>query len=513
LAVLNHLEEATMNCDTFLSQFDAYADGALSPSERALMEVHRARCAACQSAAEQARRLDALLRGELPQLAAATPAEQVMLRGRVGHELGLPGAWKGQRWPLRALRLIGAGAVLALALLLFAILLPGERQTVSAAEIVRRASNTVENHQGMSGVLHWEGEWREYYPGGDQITRTFEILFDFDDPGRYRFTQRNPDGRVIQEMVRDGVDRMWQLSRSVTSDGREATRVDEIVLSPQEMEELASWLVPSPFLDDLDRFTDVLGDVERVAEIEIAGRSAFVLRGQLFGFGQPGAGNRIDPVTSTVQLLIDADSYWVLGRIERLPGVGGAGGTVAGTVQRTRRFELLPLEQVPQDAFSFSPPPGAEVRTVNGIAGYYAPTPDAIGLDEAVQLTSFTLVLPSRLPGDLQPRPFFQYQGPGPAATFSIVYLGTLGRQAFLLEHQEALPLARATRMVQVGQKRAWLAPDPIDGRKFSLYLIDPQPDQGPDGRPWPGGIELQVWGMSVDEAVGMLASLQPYAD
>jgi hypothetical protein len=49
------------------------------------------------------------------------------------------------------------------------------------------------------------------------------------------------------------------------------------------------------------------------------------------------------------------------------------------------------------------------VRTVEGIAGYYAPTPDAIGLDEAAALTSFNLVLPLELPDDLHPRPSFLY--------------------------------------------------------------------------------------------------------
>jgi hypothetical protein len=276
--------------------------------------------------------------------------------------------------------------------------------------------------------------------------------------------------------------------------------------------------VPSPFLDDLDRFAEVLDNVELVSEIEVAGRPAYVLRGQIFGFGWPVQENRIDPVTSTVQLVVDAETYWLLDRAERVPMVGGEGAIAAGLTQRTRRFEILSPEQVPPDAFTFVPPPGAEVRTVEGIAGYYAPASDAIGLDEAATLTSFSLVLPSELPHDLQARPSFRYtcpggqcQGPGRAGMFSIIYLGQPGRQAFLLEYAQARLPGRAARLVAVGDKQGWLAPDPIDGRKFSLYLVEPEPDTGPDGRPWPRTVELQVWGLSLDEAVAMLASLEPY--
>lgn len=496
-----------MDCETFCLYIDAHADETLSPHERAAFEAHRAACAGCQAAAEQARRLGDLLRAELPKLAAATPAEQATLREGVLSQFDRP-----RRLRAWALRLAGAGAVLALALLAVLTLLPGDEQTVSAAEIVDRAWASVEGHQGMSGVLYWEAEWSTRFPSGERvITRTFEIYFDFDHPGRYRITQRDPDGRVFSDMVRDGADHMWQLSRTVLDDGRERVQVDEIILSPDEMKELASWYVPSPFLDDLDRFGEVLDNVELVGEIDVAGRSAYVLRGQLFGFGRPGQGSRIDPVTSTVQLVVDAETYWLLGRAERAPTAGDEVAVAAGFTQCTRRFEIFSPDQAPPDAFSFVAPPGAEVRTVQGIAGYYAPTPGAIGLDEAAALTSFSLVLPSELPDDLQPRPSFQYQGPGLAGAFGILYLGQAGRQAFLLEYEQARALGRAARLVEVGDKQGWLVTDPIDGRKFSLYLVEPQPAIGPDGRPWPQTIELQVWGLTLDEAVMMLASLEPY--
>jgi hypothetical protein len=509
-----------MDCESFVLQIDAYADQALSPPEREAFEVHRASCADCRAAVERAQRLDDLLRAELPALAATTPAEQAALRENVLRQLDAPGKRERVR-SLRLLRLAGTVAALVLALLLALTFLPGDEQTVSAAEVVDRAWAAVEGRQGLNGVLCWEAEWSQRLPFGEQITYTFEIMFDFDQPGRYRITHRDPAGRVYQEVVRDGVDHMWQLSRSAQGDGRERVKVDEIILSPDEMQELASWYVPSPFLDDLNRFTEILDSVELLGQVDVAGRPAYVLRGQLFGLGWPGQGARIDPVTSTVRLVVDAQTYWLLDRVEKAPplagegNVLGGGNVTVGYVQRTLRFEILAPDQVPPDAFDFAPPPGAEVRTVQGIAGYYAPSDDAIGLDEAASLTSFSLVLPSDLPDDLQPRPSFRHTGDGQgrelAGVFGIVYLGRPGRQAFLLEYEQALPLGRAARMVMVGEKQGWLVPDPIDGHKFSLHLIEPQPETAPDGRPWPRSIELQVWGLSLDEAVAMLASLEPY--
>jgi outer membrane lipoprotein-sorting protein len=517
-----------MNCDTFRLQIDAYADGALPPLERAVFEEHRANCADCHRSADQAQQLGSLLRAELPTLAAASPSEQVALREAVLEQLGFPSAERAAHlaWRIWLIRSLGTGLALLVALVAALILLPDSELNFSAAEIVDHARATAEEHKGMSGVLYWEAEWSQRFPSREEITRTFEIWFDFDSRGRYHLTQRDPDGRVFSEMVRDGKDHMWQLSRSVSAGGSEQIQVDEIILSPAEMQGLSSWYVPSPFLDDLGRFTDVPSSVERVADIEVAGRRAYVLSGQLFGFGQPGVGNRIDPVTSTVQLIVDAETYWVLGRTERVPGAGQQKDVVAGIVQRTRRFALLSLEQVPPNAFDFTPPPEAKVRRVEGIGGYYAPISDAIGLEDAAKLTGFSLVLPSDLPSDLRPRPFFRYtcpgghapgnrgcegQGSGQAGTFGIVYLGRPGRQAYLLEYEQAQPLRQAARVVAAGKRQAWLVPDPIGGHAFSLHLLERQPEPGPDGRRWPGGVELHVWGLSLNEAVAMLASMQPY--
>jgi hypothetical protein len=407
--------------------------------------------------------------------------------------------------------LASLAAMLALALVGVLILLPSRDDTVSASEVVRRAWSTAERYQGLHGVLHWEAEWSERFPSGDQITRTFEVWFDLDNPGLYRLTDRDPEGQVVREMVRNGQDRMWQVWHADAGPGQEQIVVDEIKLSPREMEELGTWLVPSPFLDDLERLTGVLEHVEKDGVTTAAGRPAYIIQGELFGFGRPAPDGHIDPVTSTIQLLVDQESYWILDRVEHISVGEGDEKRLAGVVQRTRHFELVPSDAVPHNLFEFKPPTGAQVHVAEGLADYYAPAADAISLEQAAKLTSFVPVLPADLPSDLQPRPFFRYQGPGPAATFGIVYLGRPGRQAFLLELEAARPLPGATRLVNIGEQQGWMMPDRIDGRKFSLFLFEPEPEVGPDGRKRPGGVELQAWGLSMDEAKRMLSSLQPY--
>lgn len=506
-----------MECDAFQLKIEAYLDEALPSTEHIAFESHRATCVECRRALAYAQRLGDLLREELPQLATATAAEQVSLRENVTRQLGLAReqerirlASTQRRWRHWTTRMAGVGGLLALLAVIAFALLPGEEQTASAAEIVNRAQAAVERHQGLNGVLHWEGEWSQRFPSPEQITRTFEIWFSFDSPERYRLTRRDHDGHVYSEMVRDGVDHMWQLSRAVLDDGTERILVDEIILSPQEMEELGSWYVPAPFLDDLGRFIDAVQRVEKSTESEVAGRRAYILRGRVYSFGHPNGGNRMAPVTSTVQLVVDAETYWILGRTEWLPVVGGDQEAIAGIVQQTRRFALLSPDQVPTGTFDFSPPPGAEVHIARGTAGYFAPYPDVIDLDSAAVQASFEAVLPSDLPDDLQPRPVYRQVGSGQAGTFGIVYVGKPGRQAVLLEYAHSQLPGRAARLLTIGEMQGWLVPDPIDRRRFSLYLMEPRPVLAPDGRSWPGSVELQTWGLSLDEALMMLGSLEP---
>jgi hypothetical protein len=498
-----------MECETLRLQIAAYFDGVLSPAEQDAFETHRATCRDCQRAVEKAQQLGGLLRAELPKLATASPSEQVMLRETALERLGMPSAERAARISRRIwiIRSLVTALVLVVALVATLVLLPDSELTVSAAEIVHNARATTKEHQGMDGVLYWEAEWSERFPSGDGITRTFEIWFDFDNPGQYHLTQRDPDGRVVSELVRDGRDHMWQLSRSTSADGQEQIQVDEVILSPEEMQRLGSWYVPSPFLDDLNRFAEALSGIERVAVTEVAGRPAYVLRGQLFGFGQPGAGNRMEPVTSTVQLVVDAETFWVLGRTERVPGTGHQKETVAGIVQRTRRFAIVSPERVPANTFGFTPPPAAEVRTVKGISDYYAPISSVVDLEDTVKLTRFAPVVPSNVPPDLRQHSVIHYRGPGQSSAIDIVYWGRPGRQAHLRQYEQAGSLEQAARVVAVGERQGWLVPDPIYGHRFSLHLIEP----GPRDRRWPGDVELDAWGLSLDEAVAMLASLEPY--
>ncbi len=81
-----------------------------------------------------------------------------------------------------------------------------------------------------------------------------------------------------------------------------------------------------------------------------------------------------------------------------------------------------------------------------------------------------------------------------------------------LLEYERAQPLEQAARAVNIGQGQGWLVPDPIDAHKFSLHLVEPRGGQEGDGRSWPGSVELHAWGLALDEAVAMLASLQAVA-
>jgi hypothetical protein len=541
-----------MNCDTFQGQLDAYADGALDAVQLAAFEAHRASCADCQSAMARADQLRELLQTELPRLAAATADEQVSLRESVLDQLGIFTGERAAQVAWRRILIRGIGTMLGLLILLAAtlILLPSDKQSVSAAEILDRAQAAAEEHRGMGGVLHWEAEWSQGFPSADQVTRTFEIWFSFEEPGHYRLTQRDAEGRVLSDMVRNGEDRLWRFSRSSLQDGTEKVWVDEIVLSEEEMQELGSWYVPSPFLDDLERFSEVLSNVEKVADIQVAGRPAYVLRSQLFGFGEPTDGNRIDPVTSTVHLVVDAETYWVLERTERVLEPRQHEEVIAGVVQRTRRFELFSAEQVSPQVFNFMPPSGVEIHTVKGIVDYYASPAGTIGLEEASRMASFTLLMPTQLPGDLELRPYFQYacgdnpsqamsvttvgaqpdpvsqnpggvvpgsngcddQDSGEADSFGVVFLGDAGRQVVLLEYKRAQPLEQAARAVSIGQGQGWLVSDPIDAHQFSLHLVEPRSGQTGDGRSWPGSVELHVWGLGLDEAVAMLASLQAVA-
>jgi hypothetical protein len=288
------------------------------------------------------------------------------------------------------------------------------------------------------------------------------------------------------------------------------------------MQELASWHIPSPFRDDLTRFADILPDVEVVGDTTVVGRRAYLLQGQLFGLGVSGPDGIPHPVTSTVTLTIDAETYWLLGREEVVEGESRPRITY-----HTRRFELLPQDQVPGEAFTFTAPEGVEVRRLEGIDSVYRePHQPAMTLEETADFAPFVFLVPTALPDDLKPLSHVllqeERQGERWDDTFMLIYQGRPGRQIVLSESVLPRGPAWAARLVGIGGRQGWLESDLIDSHLFSLYL--PNWDvlehytktrsgipEEPDERLPPGSVVLRVRGLSVDEAIAILESLEPY--
>jgi hypothetical protein len=208
---------------------------------------------------------------------------------------------------------------------------------------------------------------------------------------------------------------------------------------------------------------------------------------------------------------VDAETYWVLGRTERVPSVSLGGEVITGIAQRTTRFAILSPERVPANTFDFTPPADAEVRTIKGINDFFVSSASSVELAVLSELTHFAPALPSDMPLDLKQGAAVHYQQPGQGGAFGIFYWGAPGRRAQLREYEQAEILDEAARAVAVGEKQGWLVADPIYGRKFSLHLADPGPGTASPGQSWPGAVELDAWGLSLDEAVTMLTSLEPY--
>jgi len=513
-----------MNCKTFEQRLEAYLAGDLAPVERTEMEKHQVTCTHCQGAAERATRLNGLLHDGLLAAAAMKPLEQVALRDSVLSRVAKtrPSFWRG--W---APRLAGLAAVLAVVIVASLTLLGRESvPTVSAAEIIARAQAAIDKRVGLSGVLHWETSIEQWGPRSGQINYVeTEVWFDFDDPRRYHLhVERWTDSTVSlasSGMVRDGVDRLWKYLYYSDREDEDASFVDEIILSPEEMQEVASWHVPSPFRDDLTRFADILPDVELVGETNVAGRRAYLLRGQLFNLGMVSPDGIPRPTASTVTLTVDAETYWLLGREEVVVGEARP-----RTAYRTHRFELLPQDQVPDDVFTFTPPEGIQVRRLEGIDSfYYEPRLPSMTLEEAADAAPFTFLVPTALPGELEPLPHvLRHQVRQDEEFLDEVFLficrGRPGQQMVLSESMLPTVSWGATRLVDVGGRQGWLESDLIDSRKFVLYLPDWDvaehyvgkgiPEEPGDRLP-PGGVVLQAWGLSVDEAIAVLESLEPY--
>jgi hypothetical protein len=513
-------------CTTFEQNLEAFLDGDLASADGIRMKKHKKDCISCQARLDRANRLDALLREGLVASAAMTPTEQVTLRQSVLARVQKP---RSRSWPQWLPRPARVAAVLALALALIwgaALLSRNGAPSIPAAELIARAQAAMHEHTGLGGVLHWQTTLQQWGPWSDEVFDLgFEIWFDFDDPRRYRL-RHEFEGVLIGDMVRDGIDHLWTYTNLAPfSEGESVPYVEEIMLSADEMQELAAWHVPAAARDELARFADMLPDVRVIDKSEMAGRPVYLLQGKLLTpetqFNRDGSPR---PTEVIVTLAVDAETYWLLGREEQVPGEDRP-----RIIYRTQHFELSAPGQVPKDAFSFSPPAGASVRHLEGIDSIYrVPSLPSMPLEEAAAAAPFALLLPSALPDDLEALPYVlvdvgQPEKPVAEQDFIIIYQGKPGRQMLLVE--SALPKGSAfsARLVQIGDRQGWLESDLIDARQFTIYLsnwklselhapLRSRPEGiAPGDRLPPGYVRLHAWGLSVDEAIAILESLMPY--
>lgn len=513
-----------MDCKTFEQRLERYLIGELSLAEHAEMDKHKTTCIRCRASADRATQLHDLLRGGLVAAAAMTPQEQVALRTSVLSQVHKPRPTFRRGWMLR---LAGLTTVLAVVIAVGLVLWDRESvSTVSAAEIIAHAQIAMDEHT-MSGVLHWETIVEQWTPGSDEaFYHEREIWLDFDDPGRHRLrtaARSQSDGNVSSSlMVCDGVAHVWTYSNY-----RGEESVDDVTLSPEEMRERAlAYEVPFSFHDTLASFADILPDVELAGETTVAGRRAYLLKGQLFTYEQNSQLFTYEqnsmretprPVTSTVTLIVDAKTYWLLGQEEVVEGEEHA-----RTIYRTLRFELLPQDQVPQDTFTFTPPEGVKVRRLEGADAFYEPRAPSLTLEEAAAAAPFVFLIPTTVPDDLElwPRVLTYQMNPDRESSdiqYDLRYRGNGTRWMTISEFARPLPPVRAARLVDVGGRQGWLERDLLLDSRFVIYLPDwdvsvqetpPDPD---DKRP-PGLVILWAHGLTVEEAIAVLESLELYA-
>ena len=96
-----------MNCQRIENVLIAYLDGGATAAERREVEAHLAACGACQTRAEEFRRLWGVL-GEVPQLE-VSPAFDARLRARIVAEPARQSVWS---WLMPSPRLALATALL-----------------------------------------------------------------------------------------------------------------------------------------------------------------------------------------------------------------------------------------------------------------------------------------------------------------------------------------------------------------------------------------------------------------
>ncbi|MDY6875082.1 MAG: hypothetical protein SWK90_02605 [Chloroflexota bacterium] len=151
-----------------------------------------------------------------------------------------------------------------------------------------------------------------------------------------------------------------------------------------------------------------------------------------------------------------------------------------------------------------------------------------MALEEATDAAPFVFLVPTALPDDLELLPYvvlLQVQegysdGRLSHDEFLLIYRGKPGRYVILSESMLPKGPGLAARLADVGGRQGWLESDLIDSHQFVLYLPDwgvaehyigrGIPEEADDKLP-PGSVILRVSGLSVDEAIAVLESLEPY--
>lgn len=504
-----------MDCAILAEKLDAYRMGMLSPAETAALESHLAHCPHCHIIAKRAVRLDNMLSETLPAIATMTPQEQRDLRDTVMRRIQkrrLPHVHL-QRWQW------GAAIALLLIAIFVSINLWGyiNVQQVSAESIISEAQLAMNVRSEFDGVLHWVMSIEQRSPYKEVWGKTqLEVWFDFSNPARHRIVQRrSPDDRrnreFVYETVENGVDRMW---RYTYDEDLYDPKTTEISLSPNEVDKRAETRVlQAPFMDDLARFAEVLPEIKVVGIERIARRKAFVLQADLFGAGVPNAQGLLTPVTSTVKLWIDTETYWLLGREETV------GHESTPRVQYiTKVFEMLPRHSVSPDTFVFTPPDGSTVIYHEGLRSVHEVNqPPSLAWSEVDQLP-FTLYVPQHLPSGMALPSALMYDdnryfGNQSDTCVWMALHDTNNRKMILTQMQQLhLPMLSA-RLVQIGEQQGWVTTELLTPHILTIWLLNWRYEgkAQPNALPEPGTIHLQTADYTLDEAIAILESLIPY--
>jgi hypothetical protein len=244
------------------------------------------------------------------------------------------------------------------------------------------------------------------------------------------------------------------------------------------------------------------------ALVERATRMDDLLRGELPTMlidhdGQP------DTITARVTLFVDAETYWLLGREESVEGEDRP-----PVRYQTVRFDLVAPAEVPETAFTLTPPEEIDARQIDGLEpGYQNPTMPHVTLEEAAKPAPFTLLLPATLPTGLEMRPIASIEPFASTSTrLTQVYENGVYGWMVLSEYEGLIYPGYASRPVEISGKRAWVERDLIYSNAFTVYLSSQwDQDETPADNSLPGSVVLAVRGYSLDEAIAVLGSLEPY--